>query len=123
MVFITRSTHVCGTMLLQVRMALDFRNKGRPQVNRDLSRLDGASTRYRYGRGGGGGGGGGLPAMPSLGHTHGAGVEAMMPCMHGPAGVEAMMPCMRGPAGVTRVKGQRQAVAWVATTAYHHDKK
>lgn len=28
-------------------MALDFRNKGRPPVNRDLSRLDGAATRYR----------------------------------------------------------------------------
>ncbi|MEW5309814.1 MAG: hypothetical protein WDW38_001669 [Sanguina aurantia] len=31
----------------KVRMALDFRNRGRPQVNRDLSRLDGASSRYK----------------------------------------------------------------------------
>ncbi|GFR41474.1 hypothetical protein Agub_g2164 [Astrephomene gubernaculifera] len=31
----------------RARMALDFRNKGRPPVNRDLSRLDGAATRYR----------------------------------------------------------------------------
>mmetsp|Transcript_23724 Transcript_23724/g.52066 ORF Transcript_23724/g.52066 Transcript_23724/m.52066 type:complete len:532 (-) Transcript_23724:212-1807(-) len=31
----------------RVRMALDMRNKGRPQVNRDMSRLDGVSTRYR----------------------------------------------------------------------------
>ncbi|MEW5303341.1 MAG: hypothetical protein WDW36_006043 [Sanguina aurantia] len=31
----------------KVRMALDFRNRGRPQVKRDLSRLDGASSRYK----------------------------------------------------------------------------
>ncbi len=33
----------------RARLALDFRNKGRPPVNRDLSRLDGVSTRYRCG--------------------------------------------------------------------------
>lgn len=31
----------------RVRLALDFRNKGRPAVQRDMSRLDGAATRYR----------------------------------------------------------------------------
>eukprot|EP00798_Chlamydomonas_sp_ICE-L_P012314 gene12314-15480_t len=31
----------------KVRIALDFRNKGRPAVNRDLARLDGVSTRYK----------------------------------------------------------------------------
>lgn len=31
----------------QVRLALDFRNKGRPTVNRDMSKLDGVATRYR----------------------------------------------------------------------------
>ena len=31
----------------QVRMVLDFRNKGRPTVNRDMSKLDGVATRYR----------------------------------------------------------------------------
>jgi len=31
----------------KVRLALDFRNKGRPMVNRDMSRLDGVGTRYR----------------------------------------------------------------------------
>lgn len=38
-----------GNDLLQkkVRMALDFRNRGRPPVNRDTSRLDGVSTRYK----------------------------------------------------------------------------
>lgn len=31
----------------RARLALDFRNKGRPPVARDMSRLDGAATRYR----------------------------------------------------------------------------
>ena len=31
----------------RVRLALDYRNRGRPAINRDMSRLDGASTRYR----------------------------------------------------------------------------
>uniref|UniRef100_A0A7S3R505 CCDC113/CCDC96 coiled-coil domain-containing protein n=1 Tax=Dunaliella tertiolecta TaxID=3047 RepID=A0A7S3R505_DUNTE len=30
-----------------VRLALDFRNRGRPAVNRDTSKLDGVTTRYR----------------------------------------------------------------------------
>jgi hypothetical protein len=32
---------------VQVRLALDTKNKGRPSVARDMSRLDGVSTRYR----------------------------------------------------------------------------
>mmetsp|Transcript_11580 Transcript_11580/g.20867 ORF Transcript_11580/g.20867 Transcript_11580/m.20867 type:complete len:487 (-) Transcript_11580:445-1905(-) len=31
----------------RVRQAIDARNKGRPSVNRDMSKLDGAATRYR----------------------------------------------------------------------------
>lgn len=34
-------------MQKKVRLALNFRNKGRPTVNRDMSRLDGVATRYR----------------------------------------------------------------------------
>lgn len=32
----------------KARMALDLKNKGRPPVNRDLARLDGVTTRYKY---------------------------------------------------------------------------
>lgn len=42
-------THLMFLALIyaQVRLALNFRNKGRPTVNRDMSRLDGVATRYR----------------------------------------------------------------------------
>jgi len=37
----------CLAPCRKVRLALDFRNRGRPAVNRDTSRLDGVATRYR----------------------------------------------------------------------------
>ncbi|KAG2440320.1 hypothetical protein HXX76_004427 [Chlamydomonas incerta] len=43
----TRLLEANDALQRRARMALDFRNKGRPPVNRDLSRLDGAATRYR----------------------------------------------------------------------------
>eukprot|EP00198_Chlamydomonas_reinhardtii_P008090 XP_001697427.1 flagellar associated protein [Chlamydomonas reinhardtii] len=45
--FMTRLLEANDALQRRARMALDFRNKGRPPVNRDLSRLDGAATRYR----------------------------------------------------------------------------
>lgn len=32
---------------MQARLALEFRNRGRPVVNRDASRLDGVNVRYK----------------------------------------------------------------------------
>jgi hypothetical protein len=36
-----------ATSIVQARLALDFRNKGRPVVSKDVARLDGVNVRYK----------------------------------------------------------------------------